>query len=106
MWTALGQPNPSPSPGAAPRRKSTGTGRLWIDENGHLAGRDVKIGFSNGTFTELLGPEISEGSAVVTNVTLPAATTATTSTSPLLQMTPGGGRGFGGGQAGRGVGGR
>ncbi len=98
MWTALGQPNPSPSPAAPSRRKATDSGRLWIDESGHLAGRDVKIGFSNGTFTELLTADLAEGSPVVTNIALPAAKAAT-ATNPLLSMTPGAGRGFGGGAA-------
>lgn len=103
MWTALRQPNPSPSPALAPRRRPTDTGRLWINESGHLSGHDVKIGFSNGTFTELLTSDLAEGSGVVTNVALPVAKTATAgSTNPLFSMTPGAGRGFGGG-AGRGA---
>jgi HlyD family secretion protein len=106
MWTALGQTNPSPSPAVSGRRQSTGSGRLWIDEHGSLAGRDVKTGFSNGTFTELLTSDLPEGSAVVTNVSLPVAKTgAASTTNPLLQMTPGGGRGFGSGGAGRAGGG-
>lgn len=102
MWTALGQPNPSSSPGVQGRRQPSDTGRIWISENGHLAGREVKVGFTNGTFTELLASDLSEGSAVVTNVALPAAKTATaTTTNPLFPIGAGGGRGFGGGGAGR-----
>jgi len=97
MWTALGQPNPSPSAGVQARRTSSETGRVWISENGHLAGRDVRIGFSNGTFTEVVASDLSEGSAVVTNVALPVAKTAAATTSNPLFPTAGGGRGFGGG---------
>ena len=103
MWTALGQPNPSPSPGVPARRTTSDGGRIWISENGHLAGRDVKIGFSNGTFTELLTSDLPEGSAIVTNVALPVAKNATASAAnPLFPVTGGGGRGFGGGGAGAG----
>ena len=106
MWTALGQPNPSPSPGVQARRNASDAGRIWLNENGHLAGRDVKVGFTNGAFTELQASDLSEGSAVVTNVALPVAKNATsTAANPLFPTTGGGGRGFGGGGFGAGGGG-
>lgn len=102
VWTALGQPNPSPSPGVQARRPASDSGRIWIRENGRLWGRDVKIGFSNGTFTELLASDLSEGSPVVTNVALPVAESATATTTNPLFPTTGAGRGFGGGGGGGG----
>src|SRR5262245_58482922 len=104
MWTALEQPNPSPSPGVQARRTASDSGRIWIRENGRLAGRDVKIGFSNGTFTELLASDLSEGSAVVTNVALPVARNTMAATTNPLFPTTGAGRGFGGGGFGGGGG--
>jgi hypothetical protein len=93
MWTALGQTAPASSPQASSRRPNAG--RLWVEEGGRLVLRDVTIGFSNGAFTELVATDLPEGSAVVTNVTLPAQKSTNGSTSPLLSMTPGAGRGFG-----------
>lgn len=91
MLAALGQPamDRNETPG---RRRAPGAGRVWVEKDGRLSPHDVAIGFSNGTFAELLTPDLAEGSKVVTTVTLPVQKTAAAAASPLLSMTPGAGR--------------
>lgn len=85
----------------------TGTGRLWVDQNGMLTPHQAKVGLDNGTFTELVTSDLTEGTKIVTNiVTIQPKTTPTSAPNPLF---PGGGGGrgnFGGGGGGGGGRGR
>jgi len=84
------------SSGASQPKLPDGTGRLWLDENGRLTLHPVKVGLDNGTFTELVESDLTEGTKVVTNVVTSQPKTATSAANPLFPLTPGG-RGFGGG---------
>jgi hypothetical protein len=73
----------------------------------------VRLGGSDGTFSELVSCDLKVGDHLVTGVILPASMRATTTGNPLLGgqpnrnmggMTPGGGPG-GGGPGGGGAGG-
>jgi HlyD family secretion protein len=78
-------------------------GRAWIFVDHQLKPVNVRLGITDGTFTELLSPELTEGMEVVTNVTgLGGRTTAATGTgNPLMPQQRGGPGGFGGPGRGR-----
>ena len=41
-------------------------GRVWVvDDTGKLAGLDVRLGLTDGTYTEVLGGALQDGSQVV-----------------------------------------
>jgi len=94
MLSAMGQPAGTTAPTA---KLSSSEGRVWTFTKGVLSPVSVRLGISDGAFTELLEPGLAAGTTVVT-----ALTTATTSAanaksatiaSPLLGAQPGGGRG-------------
>jgi len=63
---------------------------------------DMRLGISDGTNTELIAPEVQEGTLMATGVTgLGTTRTAPTQTGSGNPLMPGG-RGPGGGQGGRG----
>jgi hypothetical protein len=86
-------------------------GQAWLWENKQLKQVRLRLGVSDGTYTEVLqsDPEVKEGTEVVTNVIIEQATTtpgANNANNPLMgpqRGRPGGpGGGFGGGGGGRG----
>jgi HlyD family secretion protein len=84
------------------------TGRAWIFVDRQLKPVTIRLGITDGTFTELVGAELQEGSEVVTGVTGVGSTrtaAAQAAGNPLLgqqQQRGGGPGGFGGGGGGRG----
>lgn len=71
-------------------------GRVWLHAGGQLRSVPLRLGITDGTYTELIGGEVQAGQEVVTSVTLPAAAAGTASRSPLMPGGPGG-RGMPGG---------
>jgi HlyD family secretion protein len=57
-----------PRPGAGRRPPGDGGRVVWVLENGKPVSRTVRLGLSDGTFTELVGGELKEGDAVITGV--------------------------------------
>jgi len=84
-------------------------GRVWLEANGQLKAVRVRLGITDGTYTELLSGELQAGQELVTAVVTPAQAAAAATRSPLMPGGPGGrgpGQGFpqqgGGGQRGGG----
>lgn len=77
-------------------------GRAWLNLNGQLKAVQLRLGITDGTFTELISGELEAGQELVTSVALPALTNGNSGAarSPLMP----GGRGPGGmpGGGGRG----
>ena len=86
----------------APLPSTESRGRAWLFMNRQLKAVDMRLGVSDGTNTELIGPELQDGTVFATGVTglgtTRAVPTQTGSGNPLMP----GGRGPGGGQGGRG----
>ena len=74
-------------------------GRVWLDANNQLKSVRVRLGITDGTYTELLSGELQPGQELVTAVVTPAQAAAAATRSPLMPGGPGG-RGPGGGQRG------
>jgi HlyD family secretion protein len=75
------------------------SGRAWLYENRQLKMLRLRLGISDGSFTEIISGDAKEGMPVVTSVTLPGQTTRTgpgAASSPLMgpQRGPGGPGGF------------
>ena len=72
-------------------------GRIWLFVDGQLKPVNLRLGISDGSFTEVLSGELQENTAVVIGVTgLTAARSVQTPTgtgNPLMPGRPGGGRG-------------
>ncbi len=72
-------------------------GRTWLFVDGQLKPVNLRLGISDGSYTELLSGELQENMDVVTGVTgLTATRTVQTPTgtgNPLIPGRPGGGRG-------------
>jgi HlyD family secretion protein len=82
-------------------------GRAWLFINRQLIPKNLRLGVSDGTNTELLSTELQQGMEVVTGVTgLGTTRTLPGQGNPMNPMMPGGGRGPGGGFGGPGGGGR
>jgi hypothetical protein len=80
-------------------------GRAWLFINRQLIPKNLRLGVSDGTNTELLSTELTQGMEVVTGVTgLGTTRTLPGQGNPLNPMMPGGGRGPGGGFGGQGGG--
>jgi len=85
------------------RAASENIGRLWKDSNGQLGPIPVRLGMTDGVYTELLSSNIQEGTNIVTNVlegaTTRRATAATNRTvgNPLMGVQPGPSGRFGAG---------
>lgn len=77
-------------------------GRAWLFVDGQLKPANLRLGISDGTYTELLSSELQENMEVVTGVTGLTATrsvpTPSGSGNPLMPGRPGGGRGGPGGR--------
>jgi HlyD family secretion protein len=94
ILAALGQPAGTAAPTAKP---SSSEGRVWTVREGVLSPVTVRLGVSDGAFTELLEPGLPAGTQVVTAIssatTAAAAAKSPTAGNPLLGSQPGGGRG-------------
>jgi HlyD family secretion protein len=79
-------------------------GRVWLEANGQLKSVRVRLGITDGTYTELISGELQAGQELVTAVVTPAQAAAAATRSPLMPGGPGGrGPGMGmpsGGQRG------
>ena len=76
-------------------------GRAWLYINKQIKSVRLRLGISDGTYTELLTGDIQAGQELVTAVVTPAQAAAATTRSPLMP----GGPGQGGGQRMPGMGG-
>jgi HlyD family secretion protein len=76
-------------------------GRVWLEANGQLKSVRVRLGITDGTYTELISGELQPGQELVTAVVTPAQAAAAATRSPLMPGGPGG-RGPGGGMPGGG----
>jgi HlyD family secretion protein len=72
------------------------SGRVWVEANSQLKSVRVRLGITDGTYTELLSGELQPGQELVTSVVTPAQAAAAATRSPLMPGGPGGGRGPGG----------
>lgn len=89
----------------APLQTIETRGRAWLFINRQLIPKNLRLGVSDGTNTELLSTELQQGMEVVTGVTgLGATRTLPGQGNPMNPMMPGGGRGPGGGFGGQGGG--
>ncbi len=84
-----------------PLTPSTSPGRVWLFVNKELKPMNVRLGLTDGTFTELVNGDLQEGSEVVTGIsgTANQRSAAAAPANPLLGQQRGG---FGGGFGGRG----
>jgi HlyD family secretion protein len=96
---ALGQPRPDSGTTQA-RPAATGTsgakpagtaqGTVWIDSNNRMQPVSITTGVSDGQFTEIVDGTLQEGTAIVTQVTLPGTTqtrSSTATSNPLMGPT-------------------
>jgi HlyD family secretion protein len=94
MLTALGQPAAA---AASTAKRSATEGRIWTFAGGALSAASIRLGITDGSFTELLEPGLAAGTKVVTAITSAktsaTATTGATAGNPLLGSQPGGARG-------------
>ena len=86
------------APAATGPRPSENTGTVWVDVGGSAAAKSVKLGESDGTWTEVIDAPFAEGTRLVTRVETGGAsasrtTPATQTTNPLMGGQPRGGRG-------------
>jgi HlyD family secretion protein len=74
----------------------------WNEEKKELKSTSLRLGVTDGTFTQLISGDVKVGDSVVTSVILPASMRPAASTNPLLQQQNRGGgmSGPGGGGAG------
>jgi hypothetical protein len=77
-------------------------GRAWLYIDNQLKLVNLRLGISDGTYTEVLSEELPETAAVVTGVTGLGATRALPAQNNGNPLIPGGGRGGGPGRGGRG----
>jgi hypothetical protein len=99
---ATGRPAPASAlnrPGAqtidqlfGPLPVTESSGRVWVDANGQLKSVRLRLGITDGTYTELLSGELQPGQELVTAVVTPAQAAAAATRSPLMPGGPGGGR--------------
>jgi HlyD family secretion protein len=84
-----------------PLPTSESSGRVWVTKNGKLQPVRVRLGLTDGAFTELIETELAEGTGVVTSVVVSGETAARpqtnapASTNPLMPQRPGGSGGRG-----------
>jgi hypothetical protein len=115
IFEAARQPAKTARPSAAPAQAQTidalfaplpvveSRGRAWLYVDNQLKPVMLRLGISDGTYTEVIADELSESSEVVTGVTGLASTRGTPTQggtgNPLMPGRPGPG---GGGRGGRG----
>lgn len=82
------------APVAGTANRSSAQGRVWTFAGGKLSAVPVRLGISDGAFTELLEPALGAGTEVVTAITSAATSAAAakspTTGNPLLNSRPGG----------------
>jgi len=83
VLAALGQ---AASPGRAAAKRSLTEGQVWTFAGGALSPVPVRLGITDGTFTELLTPGLAAGTQVVTAIT--SATPSTTATKGAAASNP------------------
>jgi HlyD family secretion protein len=99
--SASAAPNPSASAGGG-RRGGGGGGRpgkqdatadttrpVWVLRNGQASSVTIKLGLSDGTYTEVIEGDIKEGDTVITDATVTAKSTTTvapTATATMRRM--------------------
>jgi HlyD family secretion protein len=90
MFAALGQTAPASPAGARDARAPRGA-RVWMMSNGALTAVPVRLGLSDGTFTELMSGTLSAGAELVTTIATSTTTTqkTATATNPLFGAQPG-----------------
>jgi HlyD family secretion protein len=98
VLSALGKPLPAAATAARPTGTAgkptmpTDKGTVWVYDNDALRAVPVTLGASDGTLTEVVDGDLSEGTKVTTLVTLAggSATKATSvpSSNPLMGPTP------------------
>jgi len=71
-------------------------GRVWLEASNQLKPVRVRLGITDGTYTELLSGELQPGQELVTAVVTPAQAAAAATRSPLMPGGPGGRGGPGG----------
>ncbi len=81
----------------APLPRTESPGRVWTYVNNTLQPVRLRLGISDGQFTELIEGDLSEGADVVTNVVLPGQTTRPATTAFPGFGPQGGRQGFPGG---------
>ena len=88
----------------APLPRTETMGRAFLSVSGKLQPVVLRLGISDGQFTEVLGGPVQENTTVVTGIALASATVRPTATTPFGQGTRGGfpGGGFPGGGPGGG----
>ncbi len=75
------------------RMAARGIGKVWVlNQNKKLESVGVKIGLTDGTYTEVSSPKITEGMQIVSGVVMQKAA-ATATNTPFQQQGGGGGRG-------------
>ena len=74
---------PPENPNESPKQRSRGgrhkkaeRGRVWVEDGGHVRPIEVRIGASDGAFTEISGLEVREGMSVVIGQSRAAAADA------------------------------
>jgi HlyD family secretion protein len=91
MLDLLGQPRDLVAP--ASERRASDSGTVWVRIGQTVVPKNVQTGFTNGTLTELVAGDVSEGAEIVTTITVREVTTATPAVrNPMLMMQPGRGR--------------
>ena len=70
-----------------------GRGTVWIYEGERLRPAEVRIGATDGSFTELVSGDVQEGTKLATRVTMPGATSGSTApaastSNPLMGSGP------------------
>ncbi len=76
-------------------------GRAWIWVGGELKSVRLRLGITDGTYTELLSGELQAGQELVTQIVTPAQAQAASTRSPLMPGGPGQRGGMPGGGRGR-----
>ena len=66
-------------------------GRAWLYINKQIKSVRLRLGITDGTYTELLTGEIQTGQELVTSVVTPAQAAAAATRSPMTPGGPGGG---------------
>jgi len=56
---------------STPAPSASGNGRVWVQSGSRLAARDLKLGATDGRYTQVLGGEIAAGDHVATDVKTP-----------------------------------
>ena len=78
----------------APLPRTQTGGRAWLQEDGKLQQVRLRLGITDGQYTELIDGDVKEGAEVVTNVVIAGQTTRPAATAFPGFGAPGGRQGF------------